>query len=604
MTASRRELLQMLWGLPLAAGCRMQRRAPRLPLAGELVGPSAARGHLLRDFATQPAPAPKRWIDTGVVIVGGGIAGLSAAWRLAERGQRDFVLLELESEVGGTACSSATQVTPFPWGAHYLPSPDRVNVDLLRLLEQVGAVDAYSASGEPIFAEQHLCRDPQERLFYKGRWYEGLYLQAGATAADRQQLDRFQLEIARWAAFRDDRARPAFALPTSRCSDDPALVELDRLSIDDWLDARKFTSSRLRWWVDYACRDDYGLRSADTSAWAGLFYFAARTAADAQATRFLAPGTKGSDSEPPGAPAAAATADDSARPLLTWPEGNGRLVARLRETALTNIVTGALVVDVRSTGDPLAADEAPATAAVLGGSRLAPGASGSGAGPASRTGATLALRPCEVIALDAAGQPVGYRADAVIFAAPQYVARHVVRALRVSRPAYLDAFDYGPWLVANLHLRARPREASFPMAWDNVLYDSLGLGYVVATHQRGPEFGPTVLTYYYPFCERPAHEARELLWQMDWRDCAELCLTDLRIAHPDLDTLVERLDVYRWGHAMIRPRPGFIWGARRAAAQRCGPIHFANTDLSGMALFEEAFDRGIRAADDVLAKID
>ena len=25
-------------------------------------------------------------------------------------------------------------------------------------------------------------RDPQERIFYKGRWYEGLYLSAGASA--------------------------------------------------------------------------------------------------------------------------------------------------------------------------------------------------------------------------------------------------------------------------------------------------------------------------------------------------------------------------------------------------------------------------------------
>ena len=32
-------------------------------------------------------------------------------------------------------------------------------------------------------------------------------------------------------------------------------------------------------------------------------------------------------------------------------------------------------------------------------------------------------------------------------------------------------------------------------------------------------------------------------------------------------------------------------------------IHFANTDLSGVALFEEAFHHGIRAADEALAAI-
>jgi hypothetical protein len=58
----------------------------------------------------------------------------------------------------------------------------------------------------------------------------------------------------------------------------------------------------------------------------------------------------------------------------------------------------------------------------------------------------------------------------------------------------------------------------------------------------------------------------------------------------------------RWGHAMIRPRPGFVWGgARRAAARPYRAVHFANSDLSGVGLFEEAFYHGVRAAEEVLA---
>ena len=36
----------------------------------------------------------------------------------------------------------------------------------------------------------------------------------------------------------------------------------------------------------------------------------------------------------------------------------------------------------------------------------------------------------------------------------------------------------------------------------------------------------------------------------------EPALPDLSRAHPGFRPLVERLDVMRWGHAMIRPRPG------------------------------------------------
>ena len=74
------------------------------------------------------------------------------------------------------------------------------------------------------------------------------------------------------------------------------------------------------------------------------------------------------------------------------------------------------------------------------------------------------------------------------------------------------------------------------------------------------------------------------------------------MAHRGLGRLVDRLDVMRWGHAMVRPRPGFLVGRRRQkAAQPYRGIHFANTDLSGVALMEEAFYHGLRAAEEVLA---
>ncbi len=79
-------------------------------------------------------------------------------------------------------------------------------------------------------------------------------------------------------------------------------------------------------------------------------------------------------------------------------------------------------------------------------------------------------------------------------------------------------------------------------------------------------------------------------------------MTDLQQAHPDLRPLVERFDVMRWGHAMIQPRVSFMFGGARQREQAAwGNIHFAHSDLSGVALFEEAFDRGTRAAEEIIA---
>ena len=83
---------------------------------------------------------------------------------------------------------------------------------------------------------------------------------------------------------------------------------------------------------------------------------------------------------------------------------------------------------------------------------------------------------------------------------------------------------------------------------------------------------------------------------------AEVALADLSVAHPDLRELTTRVDVMRWGHAMARPEPGTVWAPnRRRAAEPVGRIHFAHTDLSRVALFEEALYHGVRAAEEVLA---
>ena len=75
--------------------------------------------------------------------------------------------------------------------------------------------------------------------------------------------------------------------------------------------------------------------------------------------------------------------------------------------------------------------------------------------------------------------------------------------------------------------RPKPRFAKdFPLAWDNVLYESPSLGYVNATHQKGIDYGPTVLTYYYPMCHE--ENGRTKLFNYEWRELADVCLTDHR----------------------------------------------------------------------------
>ncbi len=93
-------------------------------------------------------------------------------------------------------------------------------------------------------------------------------------------------------------------------------------------------------------------------------------------------------------------------------------------------------------------------------------------------------------------------------------------------------------------------------------------GYVTSTHQAGRDYGPTILTYYYPMAEEDLRTGMTKLLALDWKELADICLTDMAQAHPDIRQLTERIDIMRWGHAMISPRTGFVWNGEREKASK------------------------------------
>jgi predicted NAD/FAD-binding protein len=305
---SRRALLAAAAAAPLAA-CR---HAPEIE--GGFNGIGHERGHLLRNPPRPASASATR--RTQVLIAGGGVAGLAAARALRLRGVDDFVLLELEDSAGGNSRGGQVGGIACPLGAHYLPVPGNAAPQVQNLLEELGL--RRRVAGRWQYDERNLCHSPQERLFFDGRWHDGLLPLEGVGADTLAQYRRF--------ARRVDAERRA-ARYTVPLADAPAAapqLALDALTFGAWLQRERFTDAHLLWYLDYCCRDDYGAGIGSVSAWAGIHYFASRHG-------FLLPG------------------DGAERDaVLTWPQGNGWLTERMAWPLGERLRTGRVVTRIES----------------------------------------------------------------------------------------------------------------------------------------------------------------------------------------------------------------------------------------------------------------
>lgn len=530
----RREVLRLaaaLAGLPLLSGCE---RVLRLGVPLRLNRPGMAAGHRLRGGMTPPPPRDER--RCRVAIVGSGVAGLFAAWRLRKEGFDDVVVLD-GPEPDGNAAAGAFGGYRYPTGAHYLPLPSMESRHVRELLAEMGVIESDPFGARPRFDERVTVHAPDERLWVNGHWQEGLLPRLGMGADELAQQRRFLAQTAAWREQRGRDGRRVFCVPVALSSQDPAWTALDRLSFADWLRANGYTAPGLLWYLDYCCRDDYGSALAATSAWAGLHYFCSR-------------GGLG------------ANAEEGA--VLTWPDGLNPLIRHLR--------------------------------ARIGAERQWPGV----AWRTAPAGAGMA-----VDYLDAAGGSRRLLAERVILATPLHVSLHLSGQLPKLGFERRHLPPRAPWLISNFLIDRFPAEpAAAPLAWDNVVYGSRGLGYVVSTHQliRAAKPERSVFTSYHAFADLAPADARKMLEAASAEELFATAAADLQTVYGwRFRQSLLQVELTARGHAMASPAPGFLSNPGLQALRAAdGPLLFAHSDLSGLSLFEEAAWWGEQAALKVL----
>ncbi len=259
--------------------------------------------------------------------------------------------------------------------------------------------------------------------------------------------------------------------------------------------------------------------------------------------------------------AKASNAESSA--VLTWPEGNTFLVNKLFESCKNKTKTNHLITSVNIINDKV-----------------------------------------EIVTYNTLTEEcIKYISKYAILSTPQYINHYLLHeSLMQNRKSDL-AFEYTPWMVANISVLELPEYKGEPLSWDNVLYQSNSLGYVNACQQHlTKEENNKVLTYYLPLVNLPVKEARKYAREKTYEEWVKEIVTDLKKAHQDIENHITNIDIKIWGHGMIKPKPGFIFNADKDKYSMPidDKLFFAHTDLSGISIFEEGFSQGINVAKQII----
>lgn len=285
-------------------------------IKGQLTGTDAKAGHVLRDRVKLPVPQQTRKVKT--LIIGSGISGLSAGRWLKKNDETDFEILELEQHPGGNSHYGSNTISAYPLAAHYITVANNDDDLLIDFLKEINVITHFE-NELPYYNDYYLTFDPEERLLINGEWQEGLIPDFGVPAADKKQIKSFLTEVEELKSKKGSDGKYIFNIPLSNSSADENYRKLDQISFKNYLEDKGYHSKYLLWYLNYACKDDYGQKIDKISAWAGLHYFAAR---------------RGN----------AANAPQNA--ILTWPEGNGWIMKQMADSLKMNIKTSSICYDI------------------------------------------------------------------------------------------------------------------------------------------------------------------------------------------------------------------------------------------------------------------
>ena len=476
------------------------------------------------------SPGARRTCD--VVVIGGGLAGLTAARMLKKQGV-DVLLLEKDADVGGQCRMDRSSAVPAAMASAFTDFP--YNDDLIAFYTDLGVVTAIGDDGYPQVDERFVVKPPYDAHFIRGRWYPNPFADGGIarlpfSARIKSDLQAFADDMVTWYDYVGTDGRAAFDFPIdTRTSSDAAVRWLDTLTFAEYVAAKGWHPA-VAAFFEPLIASELGASHDRVSAFAALCNISA-------------------DISP---------ADGEG--VISRPGGNAHIAIKLQELiGGKGIINNAFVTRVVN----------------------------------RRGGVDVA---CLI-----RGRPATIHAGAAIFAAPMFMAPHLLPDMTAEKKNAVAHLQYAAYVVANVHVTETPRE----LVWisqihgdglisDVVLADWAGL----ADPASAPLSRPNILTVYAPLT---GPNARQELLEEPLGHYENRILRELEAVVPTVWDTVTQFDLYRWGHPMLVPTSGSIFSERRRAIKRpLGAIFFAGHECEGIPIIDSAIVSGMHAAREVL----
>jgi hypothetical protein len=179
----------------------------------------------------------------------------------------------------------------------------------------------------------------------------------------------------------------------------------------------------------------------------------------------------------------------------------------------------------------------------------------------------------------------------VICALPKYMLRYIMPEMDEININLFDQFRYSPYIVVNLILRRHVYAESYGTWFSSEAFtDIVDENWVLDDAGAGSQ----VLTAYVPISESEREKLNDDSFiETQVRAIIEGLSTS--IIH-DIADVLQAIEVYIRGHAMVIPYAGFLTNVITKLNRRWGPVIFANTDTLGVPAIDTAIWSGIEAA--------